>query len=222
MSTILRWRPFLRWWGLWLVVTVLGSVGSGTLGGAMGPGGSDVLAPLLVVDCWVGSVLVGLGQALVLGQRISGAAWWVPATFAGRFLGWPLSAALMLPLAYLPIGEDPLPTVVAVAVASALLGSVQWLVLRIQIKNAYWWIPASVFGWCLRHFAEKWVLDAFDVLGDHSGATSVWLWSLIFGIAGGLVVGTVTGCAVALLLSQQTLSDQWSQHVMITTLTPDP
>jgi hypothetical protein len=67
----------------------------------------------------------------------------------------------------------------------------------------------------------EWILDTFDSLGDPYSLTSARLWSLVYGIVGGLAVGIVTGGAIALLLTQQTLSEQWSEHRTIAAPTTD-
>ena len=89
------------------------------------------------------------------------------------------------------------------AVAGALHGLLQWLVLRRQIKRAGRWIAACAVGWTI----EKATLAATGVfMGSVIGwavGGSFFQVALLVGVVGGVVGGTITGVLQWLVLRRQ-------------------
>ena len=121
---------------LWLLWVLASSAGFG-LGGRLG----RVLSPtedLIVVGCVALSlslVLAGLLQWLTLRPMIAASGWWLPASILGvAFFG-------VLVYGMGRLNRD-VGWVLGVIVGWALLGVLQWLVLRNQVPGAGWWVAA--------------------------------------------------------------------------------
>jgi hypothetical protein len=125
---------------------------------------------------------IGVLQWLVLRRRVSGAGWWVLASFAGGygimhagFTGYSES----LRMSYVSL----LGLTGVVALSGAVTGTLQWLILRGQVSRAGWWVLASTVGWGLAialsrgvgasDFVAVGVVGA--VLGAVTGGALVWL-----------------------------------------------
>jgi len=149
-----RGTPTFNWalWLQWLVATTLGWV----LGG--------LLLPELALFS-VGLV-IGVLQWVVLRQYLRQGGWWILASGVGWAGGW----GIVMAAAPLNIG------IVAEALLGAAMGTLQWLVLRRQLRQAGWWIVVSSLGW------------------------TVALTGLTGELLVGAVVGAVTGIALELLL----------------------
>jgi hypothetical protein len=142
-------------WTLW--IEWLGATAIGWLLGAL------VLPELALFS--VGLVM-GILQWVVLRQRLRQAGWWILASA----VGWTASWGIALALAPQGIGMLTEPLV------GAAMGTLQWLVLRQQLRQAGWWIVISILGW------------------------TVALTGLAGQVLAGAVVGAVTGIALELLL----------------------
>jgi len=152
-------QPVFNWtlWLQWLAVTAMGWI----LGG--------VLLPELAL---VGTGLViGLLQWVVLRQYLRQAGWWILASAVGWAGGWWIVSSV----APLEIGilTEPL--------LGAAMGTLQWLVLRRQLRQSGWWIVVSALGW------------------------TVALTGLTGQLLVGVVVGAVTGITLELLLRYPSL-----------------
>jgi hypothetical protein len=117
-----------------------------------------------------------LAAALVLGGVVGVAQWWVLQRFIRRSkwwilasaLGWPGIAVTMTVLAYTGIpapvanpdgtfsqrtildnAESIILTVLGVLLAAAFLGFLQWLVLRLSVRSAIWWVLMNSLVWLI-------------------------------------------------------------------------
>jgi hypothetical protein len=142
-------------WTLW--IEWLGASAIGWLLGAL-------LLPELALFS-VGLVM-GILQWVVLRQRLRQAGWWILASAAGWSGGWGITLALA------PQGIG----ILTEPLLGAAMGTLQWLVLRRQLRQAGWWIVISSLGW------------------------TVALTGLAGQVLVGAVVGAVTGIALELLL----------------------
>jgi len=132
----------------------------------------------------IGAV-VGVLQWLVLRRRVSKAGWWILASTAGLAVAF---AVVYLAVAYGSPGD--LDDVAAMALGGAVMGTLQWLVLRRQVSRAGWWVLASTVGWGL--------CGAVAAAGDDAEGMIAFV-SLV---GGGVVLGAVTGAALVWLLRQ--------------------
>ena len=141
-------------WFQWLLATTLGW-----------------LLGFLIGEIGVG-VVVGIGQWLVLRQRIHQAGLVGMASTVGWAVGW----ALIVTGVVISPEAGVIASLVAGTVLGVMLGIAQWLVLRRMVHYAGWWVLANAIGWAIG-------------LTGILGATVV-----------GAVVGAVTGFALDFLL----------------------
>jgi hypothetical protein len=116
---------------------------------------------------------------------------WLFTSTLGTALGWGLGwqVSFILPGA--------IATVMLAAVTGLVLGALQWLVLRGQLKGSAWWILASAAGWGVGFPAGAAV------------AQSLGLTDWAFGLAVGAVTGAAAGLAQWLFLSRHLPRTIW-------------
>jgi hypothetical protein len=196
-------KPSQVGWGFWFqwvfactLGPVLGSIVGFIIGSIISEDiiGSSVLGEIFAYFM-LGAVLgyvVGLMQWFVLRQQISRAGWWALASAAG--LAVVISAGIVVAaLTNYSVGLDNfsvlLRWVVVMALGGAVIGMLQWLILRGQVSRAGWWMLASTVGWGL----SMAVAGVFEFVAV----------GLFFGLlVGGVVLGAVTGGALVWLLRQ--------------------
>lgn len=139
-------------WLQWLVVTSLGWV----LGGFLLP----ELALFSV------GLVIGILQWVVLRQYLRQSGWWILSSAVGWAAGWAIIISVVPP--EVDILSEPL--------LGTVIGTLQWLVLRRQLRQAGWWIVVSALSW------------------------TVALTGLTGQLLVGAVVGAVTGITLELLL----------------------
>jgi len=185
---------WLRWAAVNTVGIVLAMLSVSVIDSVGGDDGSlrDGLSHLIGLG--LAGAVVGLLQWAVLRRRIRRAVWGV------------LSASISLPIGFLlgfVVGGPPMDFFGSFLMLGILGGITYWLVLRLQVRRAGWWVLASSLGWALGGVAALVVAIG---LGDAVAAavTNETLGFLVIlgllGIAGGLVGGTITGAALARLL----------------------
>ncbi|MCP4539097.1 MAG: hypothetical protein GY832_18330 [Chloroflexi bacterium] len=219
MNASKSWPSFIQLWGLWILVTALGSAGAGALGAA-GSGGDPEVWGLfgMPIACFTGGIFIGIGQELILHKKVRKTGLWTLATFVGRFLGWPMAAASVLPtsmLITLAIGHSWVEwernseyfQVATVLVAGAILGTVQGMVLCTKFKRVHWWVLASSIGWALGVVAESWVVRILEPFIRYNDVALVAFIGFAYGATSGVVAGAVTGVAMALLLTRGKFPD---------------
>jgi hypothetical protein len=128
-------------------------------------------------EAWIG-LAIGVSQWVFLRSRLEKSYWWIIASMVGWAIGH-LLVFKLLPVglrewAGLPIGFT--------------LGLAQWLLLRIEIPRAEWWLVISTLGWLL-------AMTGF--LGG----------SLV-----GAVAGAVTGVAVVLFVDLKDAQELDEEH----------
>ena len=137
-------KPAFDWalWMKWILAT--------TLGWALG----------WIVSEFAVGLTVGLAQWLVLRDRLAQSRWWILASTAGWAAGRALAGAVI------PTGNP----VLIGGTIGAILGITQFLVLRSQVRQSWWWIVLSAASWGLA----------------------------LTGILGAPLVGTIAGAATGL------------------------
>ena len=191
--------PDWRVWLWWVLASMVGWAVGGYVGVALGGG----LSRGIIVAGYVGVALGGIATAvlqwLVLRQRVSRAGWWVVTGIAGGAVvgvlvvgvGWvvgvggsavggPDWGANWGPDWSANPGKD-VGWVAGAGLYGAVVGGLQWLVLRRRVARAGWWVLASTVGWVvgglvsgITDTAAGWaVLGA--VYGAITGAALVWL-----------------------------------------------
>ncbi len=178
-------------WGLWLWWVVAGVVGWGV---GWGLGWSEV--EFLSVDVAaaeyggvvVGVTVAGVLQWLVLRRQIARAAWWIVASLVsgvvagGVIYGVGGDAGFTAEVARdLDVGW-----VVEAGLYGAVLGVLQWLVLRGQVALSGLWVLASTVGW---------------IVGDPVCSSLMGFGTLSW-VVFGAVYGAITGLVLVWLLRQ--------------------
>ncbi|HEY9669709.1 MAG TPA: hypothetical protein V6C91_23045 [Coleofasciculaceae cyanobacterium] len=122
-----------------------------------------LLSAVLAAAITLGAV-VGVAQSWILRRLIRRSKWWILATA----LGWPSVAVSMAVLAYTNIpapvanpdgtvsqrtiwdnAESIILSVTGVLLAAAFLGFFQWLVLRLSLRSAVWWVLMNILVWLI-------------------------------------------------------------------------
>lgn len=168
--------PGWRLWFWWLMGAAWGG-GAGMYARFGQPVGIETLqsSPLVL---WAGYLSFAWGAIIV------GAVQWVALrrhlARAGRWMLASLGAVGIAGLVILGVGTVDADTawVVGTGLFGAAAGMLQWLVLRVQVPGAGWWVLASSIGWLV-------AIPAGEELGWNG------LWA---------VYGVITGTVVVLLL----------------------
>jgi hypothetical protein len=192
-------------WLQWVAVTMVGSTVGGTLVGAlMWTGDAALIASTSLL---LFGICVGLGQWLILRQRIHKAGLWVAASLAGWTIGgitfqtiyWVVET-----IAHKTMGSQAILAVVYGFVVGGVVGLIvggfsvgiaQWFILRIQMNRAGWWVLASTVSWGTG-------LAASAAAGVFSSAPDWIVGGAILGAIGGLVAGAISGIVLVWLLRQ--------------------
>jgi hypothetical protein len=185
-------------WGFWLLWVTASVVGFALGATAVGYFGAAIIArtpPLIVAAAQptlfvVLATLPGFLHWLILRKWFSRAGWWVLASGGGSLLGFlPLGWGLAVADTHgdnVSVWFVALPTwvvlLVAIAVAGAVAGAMQWLVLRLWVSRAGWWVLASSIGWVAATFVYAYVTRANDVHLPLGGAVSGALSGAITGL----------------------------------------
>ncbi len=171
-------RPGWRLWFLWLMAGFVGwgwpmDVGSFGEGPVLAflPSLPAVNIPLYV-SVAAGATLVGLLQWLVLRRYVRRAVLWMLASLGAAAIGFLVVQTLGALHADLALAAG-------VGAYGALVGTLQWLILRKEVARAGWWVLANTVGW----------LVAIPV-GDLAGPPG---WA---------IYSAITGAALVLLLRQ--------------------
>ena len=181
-------------WGQWVRLTWLGwalgvpcIVVFALAGEAVGIGGVQVL-----VGAGMGAG-VGFMQGRALKNILHAFAPWFWSCVAG--LGAPF---LVLDIANAMGWKIPYALEAYVALGGLIVGVWQWLLLRVRFHNAGWWVLASALGWGLAAGAAA--------LANAQPLRGIWgaLLFLAITAAGGLILGAVTGLALARRLREKT------------------
>lgn len=155
-------------------------------------------------------VLIGVGQWLVLRNNLANAGWWAVVTPVGLLLGMMVGGVLagflqdaMDGIPSSPFGIAPLTperTTIAWLTASgfagacvgALLGGIQWLVLRGAARSGGLWLLANVTSLALASFLSAFVPEA-------------WVPAPLVQGIGSATIAVVTGAAIIRCLHLTTI-----------------
>ena len=183
---------------VWLAVTTAGLAWAGWFGHfpfGFPPGLNAPPLRAALVGAGFGTasaIVLALVQWLVLRRALGVRGWWVLATVLGvsalHALGDPLAESGR-------VGLVSAEFVLVGLVGGAIIGALQYLVLRDRLDHAAWWLVASVAGWGIGVTAGLAVVAA---LGLGSGRNA----HAVAGATAGVVVGVSTGFVLARLAPQ--------------------
>lgn len=192
-------------WPLWLGWTVANAIGwavgltfenaaqlaleaasGGVLAASEGGLVQEAVAGLLF------GLSVGAMQWLALRRRIAGAAWWIPATAGGFILAGLVGGALQDIGAV--VGVPIISFVGGLVISFGLglaAGTLQWLILRRQVKHAGWWAPASailMFAGLITGLTAAMILTGEGPGVSVSGAIFAAMAGAVFGMTSGFIL----------------------------------
>ncbi len=125
---------------------------------------------------------------------------WVLVTFVG----------FLLSLYWVEIGERSDISAVEGAIGGDVIGLAQWLVLRQQFSQAWWWVLASIVSWGLL------AASGIGALGWVAPRTTYIPLRLVYGILNGIIIGAFLGVAQWFVLNKQVkIGWQW---VLVSTI----
>jgi hypothetical protein len=179
-----RQRGFLLWLG-WTLVTALAMI-IGLLpfllfAEYIGLGLARILVPI------VAGFFVGVLQWLVLRPFLTHSADWILHGGAGWSMGYALGLLIVQVL-----NETPLGAFIGYIVFGAIIATVQWPVLRREIRQAAPWVVTNVVAWALGSYAGQLLLNL--IVRDPT--TSQVLSTAVISGTTGLVAGALTGAAL--------------------------
>lgn len=151
----------------------------------------DLLLARIVIPLWAG-LLVGVLQLVVLRRFLTHSLDWII-----HGAGWTLGYALGLVVIQI-FNENPFMVLVGYILFGAIVGLIQWPVMRREMPSALPWIGASVAGWALGAYLSQLVVNLLASGGPIIPAVSSGVTS---GITG-LVAGALTGLALIWIVRQ--------------------
>ena len=172
----------MAFWLRWVAATAIGLVVSFAMFVAIfsvigEPG--DLLFPVLMAGV---GLVVGAFQQRLLRRVLGEAKRWAVATGVGLGVGIALALAMGEGTG---LGGKVLEGTAHGSAIGAVLGTLQWLVLRARVPRARWWVPASIAGWATGAAAG-------DAVGYFVEGLDI--------VAGPVVAAAVTGIALVELL----------------------
>ena len=137
--------------------------------------------------------IAGVLQWPFLRRHISGSPRWILVSSVGACITLVISGVVVSSNAYLYF-----------ALEGAVLGLMQWLVLRRQLASAGWWIGASTIGWLAGGLGTAAAGAVYTLLSDHlSDEAALVSAHTAPNMIGGALCGVVTGVSLAVLLRGQ-------------------
>ncbi len=209
-------RAFWRRWVAastvgWLVGFLAGFVLASSLEPVIGTGARQGVLGYFVLGAFLGSG-VGLMQWLVLRKRIPVSGRWITASATGLAVAGGVGyGAAVLAFGFSEdlegIGSiaSLLSWTLVAGAGGALAGVLQWRVLRRQVRLAGRWVLASIAGWGLGMAVAAGVMVAGFQFMIATGAQPFGVVPLSFLgglIAGGVVLGAITGTAMVRLFRE--------------------
>jgi len=225
-------KPGWGFWLLWVLANAFGGIAGLVAGSVLSIGlaigaalvsavfaGHD--APVLFSAVWTAVFLVAFGTALgitigfaqwlMLRQYVRKAGWWVLASAAGWTI-WCLGIAVATALTNLneTVSEVKVANAILVAATGSIglvVGCSQWVVLRRRVRNAGWWILASMAGWAMVGYLLATQGVTIGIGGDQLHPTTVDTTSGLLLLVGGIVgpnamSSSLTGAVLIWLLRQ--------------------
>jgi hypothetical protein len=198
-------------WILWVTASsagfALGATAVRSFGAVIALGTAPFIAAAMAPTLFVVvATLPGFLHWLILRRWFSRAGWWVLASGAGSLMGYlPLGWGIAVADTHgdqVGVWFFALPMwvvlLVSIAVAGALAGAVQWLVLRLWVTRAGWWVLASTISWVAATYLYAHITRANDVYLPLGGAVS------------GALSGAITGVALVALMRNTRKTDSRS------------
>ena len=164
---------------------------------------------LSIITGLVMGAALGLSQRNALRRTLAPVRGWVWLTALGGLWAWLVAAVPFDEIAFWTVTDRGLLCIFALSAAlgGAIIGLMQWFVLRRHVSRAHWWIWANGAGWLPFTIILKF---GFNVLLPRAGAWSndlqsggsplAWIGIMfLLGAISGAFVGAITGVALVRL-----------------------
>ncbi|HSM72967.1 MAG TPA: hypothetical protein VK851_15630 [Anaerolineales bacterium] len=178
-------RNVFQLWSEWTLATaggmLFGFLLSIPLVNLFDLGFSRVLVPLIA------GILIGFSQWLVLRRYLTTHSDWILAGGAAWAAGYAFGLLIIQNLSSTAIGE-----IIAYLLFGAIVGVIQWQMLRREIPSLLAWVAINSLGWAAGLWTSQFVLDLFFNTPVIEPVVST---SVIAGTSG-LVAGAITGLAL--------------------------
>ncbi len=136
-----------------------------------------------------GSV-AGALQWLFLRRQIRGSVWWIWVSCIGAGIASSIESVVVGGSVYFYFG-----------LAGAVLGLMQWLVLRLRLTSSGWWMVVSPIGWVVGGLGSEAVGAVYHLLADSLSANAALVVAHTApNMIGGALCGVVTGASLLALL----------------------
>ncbi|HET9909697.1 MAG TPA: hypothetical protein VFQ23_23825 [Anaerolineales bacterium] len=180
--------------GMWLEWTLATAFGMllGFLPSIIFVNSLDLALARIIVPLFAG-FLVGLAQWFVLRKYVNSVSDWIWSAGASWAVGYALGLLIINGLT-----GTGLDGYIGYILFGAIVGLVQWPVLRREIPNVWIWILANVIGWTAGFFLSQVALDLFF---NGPAIAPVASTAVISGVSG-LVAGAITGVALVMIVRQ--------------------
>lgn len=184
-------------WAAWLLLAAFaGALDSASAISTLHPGvGQEAPITNLNFSVLLAAPLLGIGQWLVLRQKIRRAGWWVLATGIAAIPALVAASIVLIVAGAFGGFQAPglIPTAFALALGWAMIGLGQWIVLRRQVTQSGWWIAIS---------AAAGAASAVGAAAAGGSSSTTVLALLLVGLAGGAAYGVISGVGLGLLLAR--------------------
>jgi hypothetical protein len=184
-------------WAAWLLLAAFGgALDAASAISNLHPGvGQDAPITSLNYSVLLAAPLLGIGQWLVLRQKIRRAGWWVLATGIAAIPALVAATIVLIGAGAFGGYTAPglIPTAFALALGWAMIGFGQWIVLRRQVRQSGWWIAAS---------GAAGAASAVGAAAAGGNSSTTVLALLLVGLAGGAAYGVISGVGLGLLLAR--------------------
>lgn len=137
-----------RFWLLWVIATNIGFFSGLYLGNLFVQDTSRPLASSVFSGCF--ALLASFAQWLVLRRYIKRTLHWITSSVLGWVGGTFVLANCFVVLSFPISGSNPIWLISVALFAGAIIGLLQFRLLRKQINGLrWWWVPLSSFAWAI-------------------------------------------------------------------------
>jgi WD40 repeat protein len=189
----------LKLWCLWILATNVGLAIAVALVGISlylafydrTPSLVDLTEAFSISGALSGAI-IGLCHWLVLRSKISGGSYWIPATAIGLSVSGIIVGIVLGMMSSSKFDAIPFAILFAglgATIVGGAIGLSQWLVIHRKVKQANWWILATIVGWNCAIYAVLFM-------------TKLPINGLIAVPVGATILGMVTGVAFVFLFDQ--------------------
>jgi hypothetical protein len=192
-------------WLQWVAASTAGFAVAATAFGALGTWLTDITPAFLraLTYCGtfgVGASLPGFLHWLILRRWFARAGWWILASGVGSILGFVvLGWGVAVGDTGGGIVREWIVPNLAFSAAGAVVGTMQWLVLRRWVSCSGWWVLASIVSW----------VGATYVYASLTRANDVYL--PLGGAAAGIVSGAIMGLVLLWLMRHTQQKGMWKR-----------